>query len=265
MLATYTVAARSFDLLLPTAASVSSIFLRICWVWPLASAEGSPATIPARYTVSPWTTAWLNRGPTPCRLMVIAIDPFCSGNGVLEGTGDHTPSRGGDKLALHRPQAVGRVTCHEHRQRLREGLQPAGRRGAGVVLHRGRELPRQLLRRASRPGGAPRDVRANVPRGPRLPLGDGHGGRGREQGDRRVDVRLRRDRRGAAEHRAQDRVQRHEPLRARARQDRGLSRILRRRPGAAAAGLRARGAHEGAAAQARRTLRWHSIARSDRR
>src|SRR4030095_2502856 len=81
MLATYTVAARSFDLLLPTAASVSSIFLRICWVWPLASAEGSPATMPARYTVSPWTTAWLNRGPTPCRLIAIAFDPFRSGNG----------------------------------------------------------------------------------------------------------------------------------------------------------------------------------------
>src|SRR5439155_221250 len=35
MLATYTVAERIFDLWLPTAASVSSIFLRICWVWPL--------------------------------------------------------------------------------------------------------------------------------------------------------------------------------------------------------------------------------------
>src|SRR5207249_12193477 len=72
MLATYTVAESSFDLWLPTADSVSSIFLRICWVWPLASAEGSAATMRARYTVSPWTTAWLNRGPTPCRLMVIA-------------------------------------------------------------------------------------------------------------------------------------------------------------------------------------------------
>src|SRR5207245_5674948 len=56
MLATYTVAERIFDLWLPTAASVSSIFLRICWVWPFASADGSAATMPARYTVSPWTT-----------------------------------------------------------------------------------------------------------------------------------------------------------------------------------------------------------------
>jgi hypothetical protein len=53
MLATYTVAARSFDLWLPTAARVSSIFFKICWVWPLASADGSAATMPARYTVSP--------------------------------------------------------------------------------------------------------------------------------------------------------------------------------------------------------------------
>src|SRR5438552_6935118 len=77
MLATYTVADRIFDLWLPTAAKVSSIFLRICWVWPLASADGSAATMPARYTVSPWTTAWLNRGPTPCRLMLMP-GPFRS-------------------------------------------------------------------------------------------------------------------------------------------------------------------------------------------
>src|SRR4030095_7357311 len=194
MLATYTVAARSFDLLLPTAASVSSIFLRICWVWPLASAEGSPATMPARYTVSPWTTAWLNRGPTPCRLIVIAYDPFCCGKWgssrvpqiiLRAGAGINSPCTG-----------VGRSvesTSHEYRQRVREGLQPAGRRRAGLVLHRGRQLPRQLLRRAPRPAGTPRDVRADVPRGSRLPLGDGHGGRGREHGDGRVDVRLRRD------------------------------------------------------------------------
>src|SRR3981189_831427 len=91
MLATYTVAERIFDLWLLTAASVSSIFLRICWVWPLASADGSAATMPARYTVSPWTTAWLNRGPTPCRLMLIAWSfPFRI-LGARRGTGDSSP------------------------------------------------------------------------------------------------------------------------------------------------------------------------------
>src|SRR5207253_234226 len=72
----------------------------------------------------------------------------------------------------------------------------------------------------------------------RLLLGHGHGGRGARSGDRRVDVRLRRDRRGAAKHRPQDRVQGHEPLRARAREDRELSRILRRGPGTATTGFR---------------------------
>jgi hypothetical protein len=31
----------------------------------MESSSGSAATMPARYTVSPCTTAWLNRGPTP--------------------------------------------------------------------------------------------------------------------------------------------------------------------------------------------------------
>src|SRR5262249_20720946 len=49
MLATYTVAARIFDLWLPTAARVSSIFFKICWVWPLASAEGSAIPMVIRF------------------------------------------------------------------------------------------------------------------------------------------------------------------------------------------------------------------------
>jgi len=69
-------AERSFDLSLPTPFKIPSIFLRTCSVWPLMSADGSSATIPARYTVSPWTTAWLRRGPTPWRLIAIDRSPL---------------------------------------------------------------------------------------------------------------------------------------------------------------------------------------------
>src|SRR6266542_3376185 len=71
MLASQTVAERSLDLLLPTLVRSVSIFLRTCSVWPLTPADGSLATWPARYTVSPWTTAWLIRGPALWRAMLM--------------------------------------------------------------------------------------------------------------------------------------------------------------------------------------------------
>src|SRR5262249_61822183 len=65
------VAESSLDLSVPAAFSRSSIFPRTCSVWPFTPADGSPATCPARYTVSPWTTAPLIRGPALWRVIVI--------------------------------------------------------------------------------------------------------------------------------------------------------------------------------------------------
>src|SRR6266545_4051840 len=76
MLASQTVAERSLDLLLPTLVRSVSIFLRTCSVWPLTPADGSLATWPARYTVSPWTTAWLIRGPALWRAMLMRSSFF---------------------------------------------------------------------------------------------------------------------------------------------------------------------------------------------
>src|SRR6266508_5875638 len=76
MLASQTVAERSLDLLLPTLVRSVSIFLRICSFWPLTPADGSLATWPARYTVSPWTTAWLIRGPALWRAMLMRSSFF---------------------------------------------------------------------------------------------------------------------------------------------------------------------------------------------
>jgi hypothetical protein len=44
---THTLAHTIFDLLLPKCASASSIFRRICTVWPFASRFVSSATVPA--------------------------------------------------------------------------------------------------------------------------------------------------------------------------------------------------------------------------
>ena len=47
---------------------------RMARVWSAMDAPGASwATIPARYTVSPCTTAWLMRGPMSMREMVMTV------------------------------------------------------------------------------------------------------------------------------------------------------------------------------------------------
>src|SRR3989441_6275634 len=135
---------------------------------------------------------------------------------------------------------------HGYRRRLREGLQRARRERAARVLHRARQLHGHLLRRAHRARRPARDVRAHVPRGPRLRLADGPRGGDAGHGGGRVDVLLRRDRRGAAERRPQGRLPRHERLRAGGGAHRALPRVLRHGRGAAPARFRAGLDREGA-------------------
>src|SRR5207245_255574 len=124
------------------------------------------------------------------------------------------------------------------------------------VLHPHGALPRHLLRRAHRPRGPPRDVRAHVPRGPRLRLDDGARGRGRPARGRGVDVQLRREQRRPAELRPQGPLPGNEHLRARRREDRRLPGVLRRGRGAPPARLRPRVAREGPAPEARGARRF---------
>src|SRR3989442_11551512 len=135
---------------------------------------------------------------------------------------------------------------HGYRRRLREGLQRARRERAARVLHRPRQLHGHLLRRAHRARRPARDVRAHVPRGPRLRLADGPRGGDAGHGGGRVDVLLRRDGRGAAERRPQGRLPRHERLRAGGGTHRALPRVLRHGRGAAPARFRAGLDREGA-------------------
>src|SRR5207245_2489369 len=135
---------------------------------------------------------------------------------------------------------------HGYRRRLREGRQRGRREGAARVLHRARQLYGQLLRRAHRARRPARDVRAHVRRGPRLRLADGPRGGDAGHGGGRVDVLLRRDRRGAAERRPQGTFPRHERLRAGGGAHRALPRVLRHGRGAAPARFRAGLDREGA-------------------
>src|SRR5688572_21309710 len=139
---------------------------------------------------------------------------------------------------------------HERGARIRNGLQPAGRRRAARLLHRARNLSGQLLRRARGQGQPALDVPADVPGRSRLSLEHGRGGRVADGRHRGVDVLLRGERGGAAERRSQDPLQRHERVRARGAPHRPLSRVLRHRRGAAAARLRAGVAGQGAATPA---------------
>src|SRR4026209_154365 len=128
MLATQIVAESSLDLRLPVAARCSSIFFKICSVWPLASAEGSEATMPARYTVLPCTTAWLSRGPTACRLMVIAVSFRFGERGVAErvraayDSGTVRPSR---RIFSEPGKDEPRANAPQHRGRRRGRVAPA--------------------------------------------------------------------------------------------------------------------------------------------
>src|SRR3989441_5416463 len=135
---------------------------------------------------------------------------------------------------------------HGYRRRLREGLQRARRERAARVLHRARQLHGHLLRRAAGAVGPAGDVRAHVPVGQGLRLADGPRGGVAGHGGGRVDVLLRRDRRGAAERRPQGRLPRHERLRAGEGTHRALPRVLRHGRGAAPARFRAGLYREGA-------------------
>src|SRR6266508_4253167 len=104
MLASQTVAERSLDLLLPTLVRSVSIFLRTCSVWPLTPADGSLATWPARYTVSPWTTAWLIRGPALWRAMLMRSSFFGFAVGALP-----RPTVGQVTRRLDHPSPSGRL------------------------------------------------------------------------------------------------------------------------------------------------------------
>src|SRR5215471_16501858 len=58
---------------LPAAASSRSILARICRVCSVTDGTRSSATIPARYATPRYTTAWLIRGPTSKRSIVIGM------------------------------------------------------------------------------------------------------------------------------------------------------------------------------------------------
>src|SRR6185503_19625431 len=58
MSVTQMVACSTFDLFEPHFASRRSMSSRICLVWPFTSWSMFLATMPARYTVSPYCTAW---------------------------------------------------------------------------------------------------------------------------------------------------------------------------------------------------------------
>src|SRR3990172_3645152 len=133
-------------------------------------------------------------------------------------------------------------------------LHPPRRARAAPLLPRGGELRRRLLRPPRGRRGAPRDVRAHVPRGPRLPVDDGRGGRGARPRDGGVDVLLRRERRDPPERGAADPLPRHVGVRGRPRTGRGVPRVLRHGPGAAPARLRARRARARPRAEARGAL-----------
>src|SRR5262249_7658230 len=69
----HTLADNNLDLSVPASAKRPPILARICRVWPATSALGSAATWPARETVTPWIAAWLIRGPTVMRSIVISF------------------------------------------------------------------------------------------------------------------------------------------------------------------------------------------------
>ena len=67
-----TLALSSLDLSLPAWASRRSMIARMSLVCSVTEPPGAlRATWPARYTVLPWTTAWLIREPTSKRLMLM--------------------------------------------------------------------------------------------------------------------------------------------------------------------------------------------------